>query len=255
MNPNNKGNQLVRRCSRETDFCISNSTFETDVYHTSYWPGVSILQYGHPRNDIFLSNSDNQHMQIESNVRCFLNIPPDTRIALYAPTHNDREHEHLFQLDYAGVRRALTKRFGGMWIIAVRLHSRLQKFEDRWLMDVPPFVYNVTQYADIQDLMIAAEVGFTDYSSWIFDFLLLKRPGFIVADEEAIYTEKRSFYYPLESTPFPISRDSSELIRNIENFDQEAYLLKVAEFLEEKGCIEDGHASERVVDKIRELTR
>jgi len=39
-------------------------------------------------------------------------------------------------------------------------------------------------------------------------------------------------------------------VNNILNFDNEKYQKEVEEFLQEKGCMEDGHASERIVDLI-----
>lgn len=45
----------------------------------------------------------------------------------------------------------------------------------------------------------------------------------------------------------------NELRKNILNFNYESYREKVEEFLKDKGCMEDGHASERVVDLIEEI--
>ena len=79
-------------------------------------------------------------------------------------------------------------------------------------------------------------------------------PGFIFATDIEEYNTERGFYYPLESTPFPIARDNDELVRAVEQFDEAGYKDDVERFLAEKGCIEDGHAAERVADKIAELT-
>ena len=42
----------AKRCNRQTDYCISNSCFEEDVYHGSFWPDIPCLEYGHARNDV-----------------------------------------------------------------------------------------------------------------------------------------------------------------------------------------------------------
>ena len=57
--------------------------------------------------------------------------------------------------------------------------------------------------------------------------------------------------YPLEETPFPIARDNDTLIQNVLAFEDKEYQKQVEEFLADKGCIEDGHASERVVELIK----
>ena len=112
---------------------------------------------------------------------------------------------------------------------------------------------DATGYGDIQELMLVTDVGLTDYSSWIFDYILLRRPGFILAEDAETFEKNRSFYYPLESTPFPIAKTSGELAENITAFDETKYAADVDQFLKDRGCIEDGHASERIVEKIKEL--
>ena len=83
--------------------------------------------------------------------------------------------------------------------------------------------------------------------------MLTRRPGFIFATDIEMYNNERGFYYPLETTPFPIATTNEELASNILNFDEKKYKSDVEEFLKEKGCIEDGHSSERVVDLIEKL--
>lgn len=94
--------------------------------------------------------------------------------------------------------------------------------------------------------MAAADVGITDYSSWIYDFMLTRRPCFIYASDMSQYNHQRGFYYPLEETPFPLATTNEELQYNIVQFNEELYCNKVEKFLEEKGCMEDGHACERI---------
>ena len=85
--------------------------------------------------------------------------------------------------------------------------------------------------------------------------MLSRKPGFIYANDIEKYNNLRGFYYPLESTPFPIATNNEELIKNIKDFDEENYKNKVEIFLKEKGCIEDGHASERVAKYIVEKSK
>lgn len=248
-----KWNKLAAMCRAETDYCISNSSFEDEVFDTSYWKGVPTLNYGHARNDILFTRNPEKLAAIRQKVCSELGVPQDRKILLYAPTHKDDVNESFSGLDYEGLKEALEQRFGGSWIIALRFHSRLRKKYTKWLKNLPPYVADATGYGDIQELMLVTDVGLTDYSSWVFDYILLHRPGFILAEDAETFEKNRSFYYPLESTPFPIARTSQELTENIKAFDEDQYAADVENFLKERGCIEDGHASERVVEKIKEL--
>ena len=120
------------------------------------------------------------------------------------------------------------------------------------LTETTDYIVDGTYYPDIQELLVSADIVVTDYSSCIFDFMLSRKPGFIYASDIKDFDEMRGFYYPLTSTPFPVSENNEQLQKNISEFDYESYKQKVEDFLKEKGCIEDGHASERVVEFIKE---
>lgn len=107
-----------------------------------------------------------------------------------------------------------------------------------------------TDVLDMQELIALTDVAITDYSSWIYDFMLMRKPGFIYAVDLEKYNTERGFYYPIETTPFAISTNNDELVDSILSFDDEAYQSKLEAFLEEKGCVEDGHAAERAADLI-----
>ena len=102
----------------------------------------------------------------------------------------------------------------------------------------------------MQELMAATDIGMTDYSSWAYDFILTGRPLFIYAPDLDYYAGGRGFYYPIETTPFPISRDQNKMIEDIRNFDDNIYRNKVKEFLEDKGCYETGSAASKTADLI-----
>jgi len=243
--------RIAKRSKEYTDYCISNSSFETDVFQSSYWENVPILLYGHARNDLLFS-TPNDHEQIRNKVFESLKIQKDSKVLLYAPTHRDGNDKDVYQLNYSSLKRALEQHFGGDWVILLRLHSRLRSsITDN--AKLPSYVIDATNYDDIQELMIATDVGLTDYSSWIFDYILLKRPGFILASDLDQYTDSRSFYYPIETTPFPIASTNEQLEESILNFNRQEYDQKVEAFLKERGCIEDGLASKRIVDQIEKL--
>lgn len=147
---------------------------------------------------------------------------------------------------------ALKEKFGGDWKILVRMHPNFVRYQNR-LIPQNENIINVSEYPDIQELLVAADIAITDYSSCIFDFMLSRKPGFIYASDIKEFDNDRGFYYPLTSTPFPVATHNEELRKNILNFDYETYKIKVEEFLKDKGCMEDGHASERTVDLIEQI--
>ena len=112
-------------------------------------------------------------------------------------------------------------------------------------------ILSATVYPDIQELIVAADVGITDYSSWICDFMLTGRPGFLYTPDLADYDQERGFYYPLSETPFPIAETNDELEEKILSFDEAAYAVKNEQFLEARGCKENGTAAKQIVEIIK----
>lgn len=235
----------------ETDYIVSNSDFENMVYRTSYWKETEILEYGHARNDILLNKT--KYNKTNKKVREYYNIGKNTKILLYAPTFRDDLDAKTYNLDYAKLLEAVKEKFGGNWVLMVRFHFKLRNvdFSD----DLSDNIINATDYYDMQELLCAADIGITDYSSWLCDFVLTDKPGFIYCNDMDKYVDERGFYYPLSETPFPISKTNEEFYNNIINFDAKKYEKKRQDFLKKRGCYEKGNASKRIVDKIYELNK
>ncbi len=154
----------------------------------------------------------------------------------------------VYDLHARAVVKALSERFGGKWCLLLRYHDNDKKNEAGKNTVRSDEVIDVTKYPDMQELLAITEVGITDYSSWIYDYVLMRRPGFIFAMDIEDYNNERGFYFKLEDTPFPVATDTSELVDHILSFNDDVYQKKVTEFLSDKGCMDDGHAQERIAD-------
>lgn len=237
-------------CEKGTNFCVSNSTFENGVYKETHFPNTPIWLFGHPRNDCLFN--EELIAQTREKIHERFELDKDTRFLLYAPTFRERGIQVYENINFDALAESLSQRFGGEWKILLRLH-----FHDRNVnFNVKKFgenVLNATKYPDMQELLMAADAGLTDYSSWAYDFILTKRPMFLFAPDKANYDDERGLYFTLESTPFPVAEVSDQLIENVKNFDDTIYQQKVVEFLADKGCAEDGHAAERVVEELKKI--
>ena len=245
---------LAKKNAAYTDYWISNSSFETQVYKDAFWGAGKILEYGHPRNDLFFGDT----ASIADKVKKRYQIA-DKKIVLYVPTFRDQNRSQVAGPDVRSLLDCLAQRFGGEWIFALRRHPRMVNGEvdgfDLTAKDADgaSAICDVTDYPDIQELLAASDAVITDYSSAIFDFMLTGRPGFLLAEDYEKYLDLRGLYYPLEETPFPLARSGAELLDNIANFNENEYEEKCRQFLLEKGSVEDGNASARVAELVAEL--
>ncbi len=232
-----------------TDYIVSNSKFEEKVYRECYWQKPELLKYGHPRNDILMNEKDIK--KYSNLIRKKYDIDKKTKIALYAPTYKDDFKLESYDLDFDRIKKALEEKYKCPFVIFTRVHFKL--YNNVNFSKVTKGTINVSAYPDMQELLCAVDVGITDYSSWMCDFVLTRRPGFIYAGDIGDYEKGRGFYYPLESTPFKVCKNTNELCEAIKKFDDKKYQKEVDKFLKDRGCYETGNASEKVVDKILEI--
>lgn len=234
----------AKASSEMTDYWISNSAFETDIYRGAFWDVKNVLELGHPRNDIFFSKDE----RIKNKVYSCLNIDENRKYLLYVPTFREDLRMECYDLDLETVKRKMHERFGGEWETVVRLHPRTLKNAGDVMGNK---VVDATYYEDIQELLACAGAVITDYSSCIFDFMLTGRPAFVYAPDWQKYEQERGLYFSIRDTPFQVAETNAEMLKNIEKYDENKYNDSVKAFLKEKKSVEDGHASARVVELIK----
>lgn len=247
-NPNSNALKVCMIDSEHIDYLISNGSYTSNFFKNMFWGNGKILEFGHPRNDIFYKNAK----LIKDKVFSSLNIDKNKKIIMYAPTLREDKDMSPYSLDYEKIINAACKKFGSDFVMVTRLHPLMLAYKNRFYSDNKK-VIDATEYSDMQELLTAADILITDYSSCIYDYMLQYKPGFIFATDVEKYENNRGLYYPLSTTPFPVAKNNNELIKAIENFDYEKYKKEVKTFLDGKGCIDDGHASERVVELIKEI--
>lgn len=237
--------------AKYVNLCVSNSTFETGVFRETHWPKNKILELGHARNDILFADAATQ-AKLKEKVLSYYGIPENTKIALYAPTFRNDDSADVFDLDHTRFLDALEKRFGGNWVLLNRYHFKSKTANKMFgQQTVDQRILSATEYPDIQELMVASDVGITDYSSWIYDFMLTGRPGFLYVPDLKEYDQERGFYYPLSETPFPFDETNEGLVEKVLAFDMDTYKEKHAQFLEARGCKEQGTAAKQIVEIIK----
>lgn len=248
--------KALEKTGKMTDYCIINSELENNSLSDTFWPNTPKLPYGHARNDLLFPQKQECRTEIRKALFEEWELDPETNVLMYGPTFRDDKNFECYDIDFDRILTALETRFGGEWCCVVRYHPSLRKIYKKKEQEHSNLLHRIidgTEYLDMQELIAISDVAITDYSSWIFDFVLMRKPGFIFATDIEQYNTERGFYYPIQTTPFPIAQNNLELEANILNFDNDSYHRAVEAFLHDKGCIEDGCASERVVELIQRI--
>ncbi len=239
-----------KKDSKMIDLLLSNSRFMTDIFRRDFWYDGEIGEYGSPRNDVFF-----QPVTCQETVRAAYSLPAEQKLLLYAPTFRDNEDVSCYALDAERALSACRERFGGQWSALLRLHPNMaQKSKELFVCDGKELI-DASLYADMQELMLTADLLVTDYSSSMFDFALSGKPCVRFATDLEQYKRDRDFYYSLEQLPFPLAQSNDELCDILRQLNVEDCRTRWAAFTEKNGFCEDGQASVRCAQWIREQIR
>ncbi|MBR3149373.1 MAG: CDP-glycerol glycerophosphotransferase family protein [Eubacterium sp.] len=204
-----------------------------------------IIEQGYPRNDELFSFDDNK----VSSIKDALGVPHDKRVILYAPTWRDNQHTanegytYKTEVDFDRLKNEL----GDGYIILFRAHYFISNSFD--FEKYSGFVYDVSKLDDINELYIIADMLITDYSSVFFDYAILRRPIiYYMYDFDLYKNEMRGFYIDIDELPGAIVKDEDGLIEEIKAADGFEYGEKYKRFNEKFNYLDDGRASERVVN-------
>jgi CDP-glycerol glycerophosphotransferase len=229
------------------DHLISPSAAATVLLRSAFGYAGHVLETGYPRNDV-LAGPDAGARRVA--VRRKLGIAEGTTVVLYAPTYRDDQvgrEEGTLGLD----PEALVDRLGEGHLLLLRRHY--------YLGHQPPVpdtdrVRDVSDHADIAELHLAADVLVTDYSSSLFDFAVTGKPIVLFAYDLEHYRDRlRGFTLdPATELPGPVVLDSDALAGVLTDLPglQAHWAERYAAFRRRFCHLDDGHASERVLDAV-----
>jgi CDP-glycerol glycerophosphotransferase len=226
---------LLRRCAR-WDYSVSSNVFSTLVWEHAYPLRYESIESGYPRNDVLSTATDDDVRRIREE----LGIEPGQTAVLYAPTHREYLDGYVPVLD----ARSVAGQLGAGHVVLARAHYFYEN-----AAQIHGGVRDVSAHPSVEELMLAADVLVTDYSSIMFDYGVLDRPIVIHAPDWDAYRRLRGTYFDLmEAPPGPVTRTESEVVAAIRAGDSAADARGA--FRERFCSLEDGNAAERVVRRV-----
>lgn len=243
---------LKLAAKQTTYFLSTNKRFTECVSHGMMTDKSKFWEIGMPRNDDLINGNKLRREKIRSKV----GIKPEEHLILFCPTYRKIDDNYFndsiaisYGIDPDRVCEAFQKRFGGVWKFAIRLHPCIV---NRSELDTSKML-DLTDYEDMQDLLLASDAMINDFSSSIWDFMLTRKPGFIFAVDLDEYIRTTRVYTPIEDWPFPIAKNNDELVSNILNFDYGEFNKKCDDHYRLLGGVETGKATELVCNKIMSI--
>ena len=231
------------------DLLLSPNAASTPRLTSAFGYGGAVAETGYPRNDALLAPDAEDARQ---RVRAALGVRPDQTVVFYAPTWRDQEvfggsGPLALPLDVAALRSRLPEDV----VVLVRAHNMMT---GRLATEPLPGVLDVSYHPDIRDLYLAADALVTDYSSVMFDFAVTGKPLLFFAPDLQEFGETlRGFYFDLPSVaPGPVTTSLESLTGALTDLPRvaEEYADPYAAFRATYCALEDGHATDRVLDLL-----
>lgn len=240
------------RRALEWDYLVSPAPYATPhlrefLPQDRPFPG-QLLEIGYPRNDVLLSKDSSS---VRQSTRDRLGIPQDAKVLLYGPTFRDylsADDMSAKLVDFLDVEE-VAEALGDEWVILLRGHP----FNARHGVRSNTHVLNVTYYPEINDLILASDVGLLDYSSLRFDYALTDKPMlFLTPDRERYFSGRESFEPYADTSPGPHLMNTREVIEALRSIEEVGakYAPARAEFRARYMPLEDGQAARRLVDSV-----
>ena len=201
---------------------------------------------GIPRTDLFFDEElmNNKKKELYQKY----DILKGKRIILFAPTFRGSGRKSAnYPEEYINLDKIYEK-LDANDMFVIKLHPFIKnKMEIR--EEYKEKIIDMTDYNDINDLLLITDVLITDYSSVIFDYSFMEKPVIFYVPDLEEYNNSRSFYYDYSEYMYGVvARNQEELLENmkISNVDIE----KIGKFKEKFLNCCDGKSSKRFVKEL-----
>ena len=164
---------------------------------------------GLPRNDRLVNHTIDEREAIREE----LDIPVEKKVILYAPTYREYEKDENngCVLTPPMNLKLWSEKLSEDYVLLFRAHYEVSRsmeiHEDGFLRDM-------TNYPSLEELMIAADILISDYSSIFFDFSVMDKPMYGFTYDYEKYATLRGMYFDIREY-LPCADNEQDMLERI----------------------------------------
>lgn len=240
-----KGHGIGTKDIHTENVMLAQSHYDAEIFSRSFGiPRDKFVICDLPRNDILAHYTEEMRREIREK----LSIPKRKKVVLYSPTFREysRDSKNNCVLTLPVNFKNWSSFLGEEWLILFRAHYEVA---EQMNIQENEFIRDVSEYPNLDELMIASDCLISDYSSIFFDYAIMEKPIYCFAFDLDEYSQKRGLYLDLEKElPCKVNRTESELLEDISGGD---YAWERFRQFRKKYVPHAGFATERVLDIIQ----
>lgn len=218
----------IREDKEDVDYFSVQGEYEKEIFRSAFsMSDNQFLDFGYPRNDRLVSFFSSE---IE-NIKKKLGIDNEKQVILYAPTFRPEvtDEKGRIVMDKKVKINQIADELKENYVLLIRAHyeAYLPEIDGKY----NGILYDVSDYPNLNDLLIISDVLISDYSSVFFDFSLLSKPMIAFIYDFDNYNQTRGLYFDLREY-LPCVYNTDELIKMIRDidFDSKKYVVKSKDF-------------------------
>lgn len=201
-----------------------------------------IIRTGIPRTDLFFDQAEKN--KIIDKLKKDYPIIKEKKVILYAPTFRDNEFNvNEINLDINLMKEKLKDEY----ILILKLHPLIKSEVGSKYGE---FVLDLSDYKNINDLLMIADILISDYSSVPFEFSLLNKPTLFYAYDLEEYKENRGIWGEYQELVGNLVVYNTEDLIKLITTDINSMENEIVEFNKKWNGYNDGNSTKKVIDKI-----
>lgn len=237
--------------ARKWDYIVAGNEFAAHVLQNAYRKQTNqIVRSGLPKNDYLIRSTKREKIAL----RRGFGLEKVKTVILYAPTWRDNEVLNVdkyfakLHLDLGEV----AKNISADAVVLVRMHHKVSENRPN-LSHYGSQIRDVTDYPNLNDLLLVSDILITDYSSIAFDFANLKRPIIFYADDLPEYENRiRGLYIDYEKElPGYFANTTEKVIERLNGLiDNPTLPKRFPDFYNDFCLWERGNSTQKLLDVV-----
>ena len=237
----------AKKDSKDIDLFVSSNKIFSEQCKTAFDYYGEIIEEGTPKNDLLINGKFNKEELYKK-----LNINKDVKLILYAPTFRENYENDPYDIDLQEMINKLEEITNQKWLACVKFHPNYlytNKYQQENKCD--KIKIEEIKNLDIVELILLADIVITDYSSIMFDAMIINKNVILYVKDLKEYNKERGMYFDIENLPFIVAYNNEDLLNKMEkNIYSNQYLETYKEFKRKIGLNETGHASKSIAERI-----